>query len=115
MTKPNGQTDAREGTSRTRTIVLWVVAVLILVPGGYGFVEKFIQFVRILALSTDEGGGFTIIPIVNYLLVAAGMVCLLVWAVAQGMFRDIERPKYTMLEREALIDSRDEEEMSKKR
>ena len=91
--------------TRAKTIAFWLIAVGIIVPGGYGFIAAFIQFVR--TLRTVEGGGFTIIPIVNYLMVTAGFVCLLIWAVAHGMFRDIERPKYTMLEREAQLD-RDE-------
>lgn len=115
MEQSQDSIDPRPGPSRTRAIVLWTVAALILIPGGYGFVEKFIQFARLLALDPDKGGGFTIIPITNYLIVTAGMTCLLIWAVAQGMFRDIERPKYTMLEREAQLDRRDENDKSEDR
>jgi hypothetical protein len=43
----------------------------------------------------------------NYLLVAAGFGCLLVWATARGMFRDIEKPKQTMLDRERALDERE--------
>jgi hypothetical protein len=41
----------------------------------------------------------------NYLLASLGFFFLLLWAAARGMFRDIERPKYEMLERERLLDS----------
>ena len=109
MTESTDRAPPRPGSPRARAIGLWIVAALILIPGGYGFIEKFVQFIRTLALETDEGGGFAIIPIVNYLLVTAGMTCLLAWAVVHGMFRDIERPKYTMLEQEALLDRRDEQ------
>ncbi len=95
----------RPPESRAKRIALWVIAVGVLVPGCYGFVAKLVQFFR--TLTTVEGGGFTIIPILNYLLVAAGMACLLIWAVLHGMFRNIEGPKYTMLEREAELDRRD--------
>ncbi len=91
--------------SRAKTIFLWCIAIGIVGPGGYGFVAKFVQFLRTLAL--DEGGGFTIIPIMNYLLVTAGMTCLLVWAVVHGMFRDIEKPKHTMLDTEEKLDAKD--------
>lgn len=101
----------RRFESRGKTILLIVITLCILLPGGYGFIEKFIQFVR--TLNTEEGGGFTIIPIMNYLLVTAGFVCLLVWAILHGMFRDIEGPKYTMLEREQDIDRQDGLEGSK--
>lgn len=88
--------------SRAKTITLWCISVGIIVPGGYGFIEKFIQFIR--TLRTDEGGGFTIVPITNYLIMAAGFTCLLIWATTRGMFRDIEKPKFTMLEREAQLE-----------
>ena len=105
MTKSYRPPDQMHPPSRAKTIGLWCIAIAIIVPGGIGFIDKFIQFVR--TFLTDEGGGFAVIPITNYLLVAAGMVCLLVWAVAQGMFRDVEGPKYTMLEREELLDRSD--------
>lgn len=91
--------------SRLKKWVMVIITVGIILPGGYGFIEKFIQFVR--TLRTDDAGGFTIIPICNYLIVTAGMACLLVWATARGMFRDIERPKFTMLEREQQIEAGD--------
>lgn len=103
----------RKPESRTKTVVIAVIAAGIILPGGYGFIEKFVQFVR--TLNTEEGGGFTIIPIMNYLLVAAGFTCLLVWAVAHGMFRDVEKPKYTMLDREAALDRREGRAWSEER
>ncbi|MFQ5462463.1 MAG: hypothetical protein ACE5E5_07530 [Phycisphaerae bacterium] len=102
---PSPQDYSLGGGSRAKKIFLWIVAIGIAVPGGYGFIEKFIQFVRVLL--ADKEGGFTIIPIANYLTVAAGMTCLLVWAILHGMFRDIERPKHLMLEREARIEEQD--------
>ncbi len=94
------------GGSRGKKIFLWIVAIGIVVPGGYGFVYKLVQFIKTLFSARVEGG-FTIIPIANYLTVAAGMTCLLVWAILHGMFRDIERPKHLMLERDAKIEERD--------
>ena len=89
----------------TKAIVITVITVGIVLPGGYGFVSKFVQFLR--TLTTDSGGGFTIVPIMNYLLVAAGFGCLLAWAVVHGMFRDIEKPKYTLLDQEKALDARE--------
>lgn len=97
---------------RAKTVALWVIALLIILPGGAGFIDKLVQFFRTFA--EEEAGGFAIVPIMNYLLVAAGFVCLLVWAVVRGMFRDIERPKYTMLEREARLDRNEAREWSDK-
>lgn len=88
--------------SRGKRVFLILFALAILGPAGYGFVEKLMLF--ILAVKRDMIGGFTIVPVVNYLIVTAGMVCLLVWAVANGMFRNIEGPKYQMLEQEEKLE-----------
>ncbi len=100
----------RPTESRGKRIALWIIAIFVLVPGCYGFTDKLVQFFK--TLRTVEGGHFTIIPILNYLLVAAGMTCLLIWAILHGMFRNVEGPKYTMLEREAELDRRDGREWS---
>lgn len=87
--------------------IVWVVlAIAILGPAGYGFCEKLTLF--ILAVKRDLIAGFTLIPVANYLIVTAGMICLLGWAVLHGMFRNIEEPKYTMLEREEELDRREQ-------
>jgi|CXWL01.1.fsa_nt_gi hypothetical protein len=85
-----------------KAIVLGIMAVVIVVPAAIGFVTKFVYFVR--TLRTDSAGSFAILPMVNYLAVAAGFFCLLIWAAFRGMFRDIEGPKYTMLDREDRLD-----------
>lgn len=54
---------------------------------------------------TDVSGTFTLTPLVNYLFAALGFLCLFGWAAANGMFRDIEQPKYTMLENEERLDA----------
>lgn len=104
---PKSMSPSPQSGSRLKKWVMVLITIGIIVPGGYGFIEKFIQFVR--TLRTDDAGGFTIIPICNYLIVTAGMACLLVWATTRGMFRDIERPKFTMLEREQRIEAGDRE------
>ena len=88
--------------SRAKRNTLLVIAAVILIPGAYGFIEKLIQFFRMLRV--DRGVDFTLVPISNYLFVAAGMACMLVWAVLHGMFRDIEAPKFDMLEREEALE-----------
>jgi hypothetical protein len=88
--------------SRLKQVVIACIALAILVPASIGFAEKLALF--ILAVKRDQIAGFTIIPVVNYLIVTAGMICLLLWATRQGMFRNIERPKYDMLEREEDLD-----------
>ena len=85
-----------------KAIVLGVMAAAIVVPAAIGFITKFVYFVR--TLHTDSAGSFAIVPMINYLAVAAGFFCLLIWAAYRGMFRDIEGPKYTMLDSEDRLD-----------
>ena len=84
-----------------------VLALVILVPALLGFGTKFVDF---LILVRDEEGAFTVMPILNYLLVSFGFLLLFGWAVLHGMFRDIERPKYTMLDNEKRLDEESERE-----
>lgn len=79
-----------------------ILGILILIPSMYGFIGKFIEFVHIYR--GTPGGEFAVAPIVNYLLATLGFFCLLLWATAHGMFRDMERPKYEMLKNETLLD-----------
>jgi hypothetical protein len=93
--------DAIRARRRMR-LVMWLMALAVLVPSLYGFGTKFLEFV---ALSRgDAEGAFALSPIVNYLLASLGFLCLFVWAAMHGMFRDVEAPKYTLLENEAWLD-----------
>lgn len=98
-------TSARRNDSRAKQIAVGVIATLILVPGAVGFAEKLVQFFH--TLDSVDGGRFTLVPLLNYLLIALGFLLLLLWGIARGMFRDIEGPKYVMLERESALDRRD--------
>lgn len=82
--------------------VTLLLAVLILIPSGYGFAGKFIELIHVFR--GEPGGAFAVAPIMNYLLASLGFFCLLLWAATHGMFRDIERPKLEMLEREDLLE-----------
>ena len=88
---------------RWRSRVTLLLAVLILVPSCLGFANKFIEFVLVFRGEVD--GAFAIAPIVNYLLASVGFFLMFCWAAMNGMFRDIERPKYNMLENEQILDS----------
>lgn len=93
--------------ARRLSWVTLVLAVVILVPALYGFGRKFVEF---LLLVGDPEGAFAVVPVVNYLLVFVGFALLFLWAVWHGMFRDIEKPKHTMLANEARLDEEAEEE-----
>jgi hypothetical protein len=79
-----------------------LLAVLILIPSGYGFVGKFIELIRVYRGESE--GAFAVAPMMNYLLASLGFVCLLLWATAHGTFRDMESPKYEMLKHEDMLD-----------
>jgi hypothetical protein len=72
-----------------------LLAVLILIPSGYGFVGKFIELVRVYRGESE--GAFAVAPMMNYLLASLGFFFMLLWAASQGMFRNMETPKYDML------------------
>ncbi len=76
---------------------------VILGPSMLGFGMKFIEFIAIFR--GDGEGAFAIAPILNYLLASFGFLLLFGWAAANGMFHNIEGPKYTMLANEARLDA----------
>ena len=88
-----------------RIVVFWMIAIAAFVPTAFGFLFKFYRMVQ--TQNSVEGGGFTLIPISNYLFMALGFICLLAYAVLNGMFRDVEGPKYTMLQHEEELDRQD--------
>ena len=91
--------------ARPQVITTIVFALVILIPSLLGFANKFREF--ILIFRGDVDGVFAITPIMNYLLASLGFFFLFCWAICHGMFRDIERPKYTMLENERKLDEED--------
>ena len=83
----------------------WLYAatmITVILPAALGFAHKFIRLIQ--TAKTDPDGGFALLPVTIYAAVTLGFLCLLVWAVTNGMFRDVEKLKYTMLEREAALD-----------
>src|SRR5262249_28751785 len=62
---------------RPHFLVTVALAVVILVPAMWGFGTKFFEFLRLVG---DEEGAFTVVPILNYLLVSFGFLLLFVWA-----------------------------------
>jgi hypothetical protein len=97
-----GEYEMKRATSKLQARITLLLAVLILIPSGYGFVEKFIELIRVYRGESD--GAFAVAPMMNYLFASLGFGCLLLWAAAHGMFRDIEGPKYDMLAQEEQLD-----------
>jgi hypothetical protein len=94
--------DRTNSSGRKGRRITIVFAIAVLIPSLYGFGGKFIEFVNVFRGEAD--GAFAVTPIVNYLLATLGFFCLFGWALVQGMFSDIERPKYTFLETEEWLD-----------
>jgi hypothetical protein len=81
----------------TQRKAIHVFFVLACTTAGCMFVYKLFSFLR--TIKRDELAGFAFDPILTYALVAMGFLFLLAWAFLTGQFKDIERPKYEMMER----------------
>ena len=101
-TNPVGDSPTLRGQNRRSLWATSGFALIVLIPSLYGFGGKFIEFVQLYRGDVD--GVFAISPILNYLLASMGFFCLFCWAVTQGMFQDIERPKRTMLDLQYQLD-----------
>lgn len=80
----------------------WIVGAAVLIPSILGFANKFLDLVVIA--QGDEEGAFALTPMINYLLATAGFFCMLMYAVAQGAFHDINAPSHAMFENELELD-----------
>ena len=90
--------------NRRKNRVWTVVTVLFFLgPAMFGFGTKFYELVQVFR--GDASGAFAVTPIVNYLLAGCGFLLLFGWAAKDGMFRDIEQPKFLMLENENRLDA----------
>lgn len=85
------------------SLITALMFIPVLFIAGFFFAIKFYEL--ILVAKSDPDGAFAVTPIVNYLLAGLGFLCMLLWATANGMFHDIERPKWTMLETEERLDA----------
>lgn len=98
MSSPTDSTPAtprgRHSRVRSGVHVFFVAAITI---AGCMFFYKLFSFLK--TNKKDELAGFAFDPIIVYALVATGFLFLLAWAYLSGQFRDIESPKWDMLER----------------
>jgi hypothetical protein len=88
----------------------WLVSAAVLIPTILGFANKLLDL--ILVAAGDEEGIFALTPIINYLLATAGFFCLLVWAIGQGTFHDLNQPSRAMFENEQDLDGRPPESVA---
>jgi nitrogen fixation-related uncharacterized protein len=80
---------------RMTSVITGALAVVILIPSMFGFGSKLVEFITLVR--GDVEGSFAISPVANYLLASLGFLFLLLWATANGMFKDIEEPKQSLL------------------
>ena len=106
------QPPERDRSPATR-VFLWVFSILMILTAGTAFTMKLIDF---YVTATREGAaalGSFLIPVLNYLCIAAGFAALFIWAHSRGQFRNVEAPKYRMLEQNRLCDLEWEREQKK--
>ena len=90
--------DSKEVSPRATRIFLWVFSTLLVITAGSAFLMKLIDFYITATREGTAALGSFLVPVMNYLFVAAGFGALFVWAYLRGEFRDVEGPKYKMLE-----------------
>jgi nitrogen fixation-related uncharacterized protein len=95
-----------ERRSGARRIFLWAFSATMVAVAGTAFVLKLTEFIHTATTEGSQALGSFLLPVLNYLLVAAGFACLFLWAYATGQFRDVEAPKYRMLELEREFEER---------
>lgn len=88
---------------RQRNPLINWFAFLVVVFAGLGFSYKLAQFIR--TMLNHEAQGFALVPVTTYFIVGIGYLCLFIWSYLQGHYKDVEGPKYHMLEREAEYDA----------
>ncbi len=93
--------------SRGARLFIWIFSVAMVLTAGTAFVFKLIEFIHTATMKGPSAMGSFLIPVLNYLIVAAGFALLFLWAYLSGQFRDVEAAKYRMLEMQRAID-RDE-------
>jgi hypothetical protein len=86
--------------NRAMTVFQWAVILI----AGAGFTFKFVEYTISIFNSPNDLVNFAITPLVMYMFVAAGFLFLFLWTVFRGDYKDIERPKFRLFERELEID-----------
>lgn len=89
---------------RRKRIFLWCFSVAMVVTAGTAFTFKLIEFLHTATTDGADALASFLIPVLNYLMVAAGFMFLFLWALFTGQFKNVESAKYRMLELQNEID-----------
>lgn len=100
MTEPVEQRDKPFESRRGMTAIAFGVAIVC--AAGVGFVYKMTEFAMTIVRHDVEGFGAVAVSI--YLIGLLPVIFFMLWAIATGKFRDIEAPKYRVLELDAEIE-----------
>ena len=89
-----------------RRFRLWVIVITLgMMVAASGFVFKLVEFIRVA--QNQDAEGFAVVPVVTYFLVTSGFICVFIWNYLRGGLRDVEKPKYRLLERHEEIERHD--------
>ncbi|MBM4269899.1 MAG: hypothetical protein FJ144_25405 [Deltaproteobacteria bacterium] len=88
--------------SSGKMFVVFGLTIAVMVVAGFAFVYKMTEFA--FTIAEDEVSGFGAVAVATYLIGMLPILFLTLWAVLTGRFRDIERPKYRMLELNEELD-----------
>ena len=80
----------------TPGVACFVFAVVVMGVAGTSFVYKMTEFAMTMAKHDVEG--FGAVAVGTYLIGMMPIVFITLWAALTGRFRDIERPKFRVLE-----------------
>jgi nitrogen fixation-related uncharacterized protein len=86
-------------------IFQWAVIII----AGAGFTFKFVEYTISVFNNPSDIVNFAITPLIMYMCVAAGFLSLFLWTVIRGDYKDIERPKFRLFERELELDEEEAE------
>jgi Na+/phosphate symporter len=75
-----------------------IFGVSVIVLSAFGFLFKLLEFVS--SLAKGDVINFAIVPVTVYLIVALGFFSLFIWSIMKGHLKNVEEPKYRMLEME---------------
>ena len=85
-----------------RDLVVFAFAIIVMVIAGGAFVYKMAEFA--MTIVKDDVEGFGAVAVATYLIGMLPIIFVTLWAVLSGKFRDIERPKFRLLELDREIE-----------
>lgn len=80
----------------TKFAIISIVTILVMVVAGFAFVQKMVEFA--MTIGEDDVAGFGPASVMSYFLGMLPLLFITLWAAFTGRLRDVEAPKYRMLE-----------------